>query len=113
MSRFLTMKRLGILFGVLFGISLIGVFAIQKFVVGPEQKCVGDGRWWYAEGRECLTPIYLPDITGRPAGVTRAEASDQKNRELLVIERKLEAEDAARRAQTQRDMARLLNKDAN
>lgn len=105
MTRFLTMKRLGILFVSLFAISMVGVFAYQYFVVDPEDKCVADGRWWYAEGRQCVTPTFLPDITGRPAGVSRAEASNAKNRELVEIEHRLAAEEAARQAQTDRDRA--------
>jgi hypothetical protein len=110
MTRFLTTKRLGILFVSLFGIALVGVFTFQRFYVDPEQKCVSENRWWYAEGRECVTPTYLPDITGRPAGVSRAEASNAKNRELVDIEHRLAAEEAARQAQTDRDRALVNSK---
>lgn len=110
MTRFLSMKRLGILFCSLFVVSLIGMFAYQHFYVDPEKKCVAEGRWWYAEGHECVTPTYLPDITGRPAGVSRAEASNAKNRELVEIEHRLAAEEAARRAQTDRDRALVDSK---
>jgi len=105
MTRFLTAKRLGILFAGLFIVALAGMFTYQRFYLDPEAKCVADGRWWYAEGRECVTPLYLPDITGRPEGVSRAEASNSKNRELVEIERRLSAEKAARQAQTNRDRA--------
>lgn len=105
MTRYLTMRRLGILFGALFVVSLIGVFGYQALYVAPEQKCAKQGQWWYAEERRCVTPIYLPDITGRAEGVSRAEASNEKNRELVDIERRLAAEKAARQAQTDRDRA--------
>lgn len=105
MNRFLTMRRLSILFVGIFALLVAGAFAFQRFYVAPEEKCEGQGRWWYAETRTCLTPIYLPDITGRPAGVSRAEASDQQNRELLAIEDRLIAEKAARAAATARDRA--------
>lgn len=105
MNRFLTMRRLTMLFFALFAVLVGGVFAFQSFYVAPEEKCEGQGRWWYAEDRQCLTPIYLPDITGRPAGVTRAEASDQQNRELLAIEERRAEERAAREAATERDRA--------
>ena len=111
MSRFLTTKRLGILFAALFGLSLAGVFTYQHFYVDPQEKCVAEGRWWYADGRECVTPLYLPDITGRAPGVSRAEASNEQNRELVEIEHRLEAEKAALAAQTLRDRARLLSKE--
>lgn len=110
MTRFLSMKRLGLLFAALFGLAMVGLFAFQHFYGEPREKCMAEGRWWYAEGRECVTPIYLPDITGRPEGVTREEASREKNRELIEIERRLEAAKEARAAQTQRDREALLGR---
>ena len=105
MNRFLTMRRLTILFMGIFAVLVAGAFAFQRFYVAPEEKCESQGRWWWAEERRCVTPTYLPDITGRPAGMSRAEASDQKNRELLQIEEGLAADKAARAAQTERDLA--------
>lgn len=105
MNRFLTMRRLSMLFLGIFAILVAGAFAFQRFYVAPAEACEKTGRWWYEEGRECVQPIYLPDITGRPEGVSRAEASDQQNRELLAIEDRLAAEKAARTAQTERDLA--------
>ena len=105
MNRFLTMRRLSILFFGLFAVFVAGAFAFQRFYVAPAEQCEQSGRWWYEEGRECVQPIYLPNITGRPEGVTRAEASNEQNRELLAIEDRLAAERAARRAATERDRA--------
>lgn len=105
MNRFLTMRRMSILFFGIFAVLAAGAFAYDRFYVAPSEACEKTGRWWYEEGRECVQPIYLPDITGRPEGVTRAEASDQQNRELLVIEERLAAERAARAAATERDRA--------
>lgn len=113
MNRFLTMRRLTILFLGLFAVLVSGVLAYQRFYVAPAEQCEKTGRWWYAEGRECVQPIYLPDITGRPAGVTRAEASDQQNRELLEIEDRLAAERAARTAATERDRADYIARTGN
>jgi hypothetical protein len=113
MNRFLTIRRLSILFFSLFAVLVAGVFVFQRFYVAPAEKCVQSGLWWYAEGRECVQPIYLPDITGRPAGVSRAEASDLQNRELLVIEDRLAAERAARLAATERDRADYAARTAN
>lgn len=110
MNRFLTMRRLSLLFGGIFVVLALGAVAFQRFYVAPEDKCESEGRWWYGEERTCLTPIYLPDITGRPAGVTRAEASNEQNRELLAIEDRLAAEKAARAAATARDRADYASK---
>ncbi len=105
MNRFLSMRRLSILFLGIFAVLVTGALAFQRFYVAPAEACANSGRWWYEEGRECVQPIYLPDITGRPAGVTRAQASDEQNRELLVIEKRLADERAARVAATERDRA--------
>ena len=105
MNRFLTTRRLSILFFGLFAVCVAGAFAFQRFYVAPADACAQSGRWWYEEGRECVQPIYLPDITGRPAGVTRAEASNEQNRQLLAIEDRLAAERVARAAATERDRA--------
>ena len=105
MNRFLTMRRLTLLFGGIFVVLVLGAVAFQRFYVAPADACEQSGRWWYEEGRECVQPIYLPNITGRPAGVTRAQASDEQNRELLAIEERLAAEKAARAAATERDRA--------
>ena len=113
MNLFLTMRRLSILFFSLFAVLVSGVLAFQHFYVAPAEKCEETGRWWYAEGRECVQPIYLPDITGRPAGVNRADASDARNRELLEIEDRLAAERAARTAATERDRADYAERTAN
>jgi hypothetical protein len=110
MNRFLTMRRLSILFFGLFAVLVGGAVAFQRFYVAPAEACERSGRWWYEEGRECVQPIYLPDRTGRPAGVSRAEWSDQKNRELLAIEDRLAAEKAARAAATERDRADYARK---
>ena len=110
MIRFLTTKRLGILFVALFAVSLVGMFTYQHFYVDPEEKCVAQGRWWYAEESRCVTPTYIPDITHRAPGVSRAEASNEQNRELVEIEHRLATEKAALAAQTQRDRAALMGK---
>jgi len=82
MNRFLSMRRLSILFFGVFAVLVGGAVAFQTFYVAPADACTNSGRWWYEEGRECVQPIYLPDITGRPAGVTRAEASDAGQRSI-------------------------------
>ena len=110
MNRFLTMRRLTFLFLGIFAVLVAGAFAFQRFYVAPADACEQTGRWWYEEGRECVQPIYLPDITGRPEGMSRADASNQQNRELLAIEDRLAAEKAARAAATERDRADYVSK---
>ncbi len=110
MNRFLTMRRLSILFFGIFAVLVAGAFAFQTFYVAPADKCEQSGRWWYEAGRECVQPIYLPDITGRPEGVTRAEASNAANRDLLVVEDRLEAEREARDAALERQREEFNNR---
>lgn len=110
MKRFLTGRRLAILFVALFALSLGGVFAYTHFVTGPADKCAEKGQWWYPEEKRCLTPIYLPDITGRAPGVSRAEASAEQNRELVRLEHQIAAEKAARQAETDRQRAALAGR---
>jgi hypothetical protein len=87
MSRYLSFKRLAVLFAGLFALSVTATLVFQSYWVEPGERCEAEGGWWDLEGRTCARPIYIPDITGRPAGVSRAEASDAGNRELLSLER--------------------------
>jgi len=109
MTRFLTMRRLTILFFGIFALLVGGVVIVQSFWVEPADKCEDNGGWWYAEGRSCETPVSIAEITGRPIGVSRAEASAEKNRELVAIETRLGNERAARQAAIARDRAALKN----
>ena len=107
MRRFLTLRRLTLMFGAVFGVALIGVAVFQRYWVDPGTRCEAEGGWYDIESRTCARPIYIPDITGRPAGVTRAEASAGKNRDLFQIERRLTAEKHARDAATEAERARV------
>lgn len=105
MHRLLTMRRLSVLFAGLFALVLGGVFLLQHFWVEPGERCERDGRWWDPETRICAQPISIAEITGRPNGASRAEASAEKNRELVQIERRLAAERRATKAEIDRQRA--------
>ena len=102
MHRLLTMKRLSVLFLATFAVLVGGVFAWQALVVAPGERCEAEGRWWDPETEICAQPISIAEITDRPIGQSRAEASDAKNRELIAIEDRLAAERAARNADAAR-----------
>ena len=107
MHRLLTMKRLSILFLSIFAVLLAGMFAYEKLVVAPGDRCEAGGKWWDAEGRECAQPISIAELTGRPNPGERAAASAAKNRELVAIEHSLAAQRKARDADADRQRAAL------
>ena len=108
MKRFLTFPRLAMIFFALFGVAVAGVFAVQAYWVAPGERCEAAGKWYDMENRICAQPISIAEITGRPNGVSRAQASDEKNRELIRIEDELAAQDRARAAEITRQKAALV-----
>jgi hypothetical protein len=112
MHRLLTFKRLSVIFLGLFALSVAGVFAYEALVRAPGERCEAAGKWWDKEGRECAQPISIAEITGRPNGVSRAEASNAKNRELIAIERQLAANEKAIVADADRQRAALAAEEA-
>ena len=112
MKRFLTIRRLSFIFFSLFAVTLAGVFILQRFWVDPGERCAAKGYWYDLETRICAQPIYIPDITGRPAGVTRADASNAKNRELIQLEDEVAQQQRALREQVAREKAQIENRRA-
>lgn len=107
MHRLLTMKRLSVLFLGVFAVLLGVTFTWQALVKAPGDRCIADGYWWDPDTRICAQPLSIAEITGRPNGVSRAQASDEKNRELIAIEDQLAARQAARDADADRQRAAL------
>ena len=110
MHRLLTMKRLSVLFLAIFAVLVGGVFAWQALVVAPGDRCEAGGGWWDPETGVCAMPISIAEITKRPIGQSRAEASDAKNRELIQIEDRLAAARAARNAEVERERDALIGR---
>lgn len=98
MNRFLTFRRLGVLFLGMFVMLSLGAVAWQHYWLEPGKRCEESGRWWDPDGRTCAQPLSIAEITGRPIGQSRAEASDAGNRDIVRAENQLEAEKAARDA---------------
>jgi hypothetical protein len=107
MHRLLSMKRLSILFLSIFAVLLAGMFAYERLVVAPGDRCEAGGKWWDPETKVCAQPISIAEITGRPNPGERAAASAEKNRELVAIEDSLAARQRARDADTERQRAAL------
>ncbi len=70
-----TINRLKILFLILFAVGAVGIWSYQIFYVWPAQKCDERQGWWDRRNRVCAAPIFIPSLTGRPAGVSRKEWS--------------------------------------
>ena len=113
MNRFLSMKRLSILFLGLFAVLVTGTLVFQSYWLDPGERCEKGGKWYDVGSRTCATPIYIPDITGRPAGVTRAQASAAKNEELLKLEAEVARRQIAVNAEVERGRAELKAREAN
>jgi hypothetical protein len=107
MHRLLTFRRLSILFLCLFALAIGGVLLIQQFYVAPGERCEAAGKWWDPDSQTCAQPISIAEITGRPIGQSRAEASAEFNRELIAIEDRLAAEKRARAEATQAERDRV------
>ncbi|MBN9480920.1 MAG: hypothetical protein J0I52_11830 [Bordetella sp.] len=107
MKRFLTIRRLSIIFFTLFAVTLAGVFVLQRFWVDPGERCSAKGYWYDLETRICAQPIYVPDITKRPEGMSRAEASAEANRDLVKLEEQIAADKRARAAATEAERQRV------
>jgi hypothetical protein len=114
MHRLLTFKRLSVIFLGLFALSVAGIFAYDALVRAPGERCEASGKWWDAEGRECAQPISVAEKIAEleSLGLSRAEASAQRNRELISIERQLAANEKAVAADADRQRAALAAEDA-
>ena len=113
MKRFLTFPRLAMLFAGVFGLAVIGIFALQDYWVAPGKRCEAAGKWYDMDNRICAQPISIAEITGRPIGVSRAEASAEKNRELVKIENEIALQNLARDAEIARQKAALAARRGN
>ena len=107
MKRFLTIGRLSVLFFSLFAVMIAGIFVFQRYWMEPGERCEAEGKWYDIESRICAQPISIAEITGRPIGVSRAQASAEKNKELVEIEDQLNAQKRARDAATEPERARV------
>jgi len=74
----ITIDRLKIIFLGIFAVAVVAIWGYQIFYVWPAKACERDQRWWDGSTRTCATPIFIPDITGRPAGVSREDWSKQQ-----------------------------------
>lgn len=95
----LTGRRIWMVFAALFVVALGGVLAFEQIYRQPGKRCEANGGWWDMSQRICGQVVYIPDITGRAPGESREAASKRGAREIIVLEREYEAEQAARAAE--------------
>jgi hypothetical protein len=77
-----TIDRLKLIFLGVFFVLAAASWGYQALWVWPAKNCEADGKWWDGSTRTCAHPIYIPDLTGRPAGVSRKEWSEKKAAEI-------------------------------
>jgi len=84
-----TFGRLRTVFLALFAIGVAAI-AVYHFVWEvPEERCVERRGWWDPATRICARPVFLADLTGRPAGDKRTPE------EVAAARAKLRAQPAA------------------
>lgn len=81
-----TIDRLKLVFLGIFAVGCVGIWAYQIFFVWPAKRCEAQGQWWDNATRVCARPIYIPDITGRPEGMSRKDWSEKKAAEKVQQE---------------------------
>ena len=73
-----TIDRLKLIFLGIFAVMCAAVWAYQIFYVWPAKRCDAESGWWDRGARICAQPLYVPSLTGRPAGVSRKDWSEQQ-----------------------------------
>ena len=69
MTRFI--DRLKLIFVGIFALSCVAIWPYELLWAAPARRCEAHGAWWDPSTRVCATPIFLPQITGRPIGAPR------------------------------------------
>lgn len=78
-----TINKLKLIFLGIFFLAAAASWGYQALWVWPARNCEAEGAWWDKDTRTCARPIYIPDITGRPEGVSRKAWSEKKAAEAV------------------------------
>jgi hypothetical protein len=73
-----TYNRLKWIFVGIFAVANVGILVWTLGWARPQEKCVGEHRWWDGSTRVCATPILTSDITGRIIADPKARAEALK-----------------------------------
>ena len=89
-----TITRLKYIFLGLFVLAAAASAAYQIFWVKPAKQCEATGAWWDPRTRICATPLYIPNLTGRPEGMSRKDWSLQQAAKVQADEYNAKVEEA-------------------
>lgn len=70
-----SINRLKIIFMGIFAAAVVGIWTYELLWVWPSKDCAKAGGWWDGGKRICAAPVFIPSLTGRPAGMSRGEWS--------------------------------------
>ena len=66
-----SINRLKIIFIGIFAFAVVAIWTYSLLWLWPEKDCQKAGGWWDNGQRICARPIFIPSLTGRPAGMSR------------------------------------------
>ncbi|NEX93498.1 hypothetical protein [Caulobacter sp. 17J65-9] len=88
-------NRMKVIFLVLFGVGVAGVWAYQWFWARPAKACAEAEAWWDNGSRTCARPVFLSDVTGRPVGVKRTPEQIETARTKSGLKREAQVQKEA------------------
>lgn len=78
-----SINRLKIIFMGIFFAAVVGIWTYELLWVWPSKDCAKAGGWWDGGQRVCAAPLYIPSLTGRPAGMSRGDWSRLQAEKLV------------------------------
>ena len=73
-----TIDRLKVIFLGIFAVANLGILVWTVGWAWPEERCVGEHKWWDGDARVCAQPILTSDVTGRMITDPKARAEALK-----------------------------------
>ena len=73
-----TIDRLKVIFLGIFAVANLGILVWTVGWAWPEERCVGQHKWWDGAARVCAQPILTSDVTGRMITDSKARAEALK-----------------------------------
>ena len=73
-----TIDRLKVIFLGIFAVANLGILVWTVGWAWPEERCLGNHKWWDPTARVCAQPVLTSDITGRMITDPQARAEALK-----------------------------------